>query len=155
MSLRPALRETSSAGSDAINLTPLLDVLFIILFFFLLATEARREIPAVEIDLPDLGQIAETRALLPESTLLVTLTEDGAVHLDTEKIEPEQLADRLARVDRSVVTTVLVRVDSTADSGLLVRALHAANQAGFVSTLVERAVGRTPPTAGAGPTATP
>jgi biopolymer transport protein ExbD len=137
--MRPALRETSTAGSDTINLTPLLDVLFLILFFFLLATEAKREVPAIDVELPELGELTDSREVPPDEMALLTITREGGVFLDRKEVGVAGLASALAELDSAKVTGIVIRVDGRADSELLIQAMAICGGANFSSTLVEYA----------------
>jgi biopolymer transport protein ExbD len=127
---RPSLRE-SADGGDGINLTPLLDVLFLILFFFLMATEAKRQTPALQINLPQVRNIAQTRAALPDDILLVTVTGRNAIWVDTDRAEAAELDRRLERAKASGSRTALIRADQESNSPALIDILNACQRAGL------------------------
>jgi biopolymer transport protein ExbD len=88
--------------SALIELTPLIDVVFILLLFFVLT--ATFSAPAITLDLPK-GQDARTP---DHRDLVVSLTADGRLFLDAEAVSRDELKALLVHeilngVDPSVV----------------------------------------------------
>ncbi len=73
------------------QLTPLINIVFLLLIFFMLAGQVRQE-PAPEVRPPQIAKQPPLSA--PRLTLAVTA--DGALSLDGEPLDPAQLAARLA-----------------------------------------------------------
>ncbi len=74
----------------SISLTPLIDVVFILLVFFMLASSFL-EWRALEIQIPTFGSSASEA----EGPLRVRIGRDGAVRIDDRAYEPETLDMRL------------------------------------------------------------
>jgi biopolymer transport protein ExbD len=114
-------------GTQVPNLTPLIDIVFLLLVFFMLTSHFVQE-QAVNIDLPE----AESgEALREESRLEVVLTPEGQLLLDEHIVAQESLEALLrkrleGREDRSV----RVRGDRGAPLGKAVAVLDAARLAG-------------------------
>jgi len=111
----------------AINITPLIDVMFLLLIFMLVTTTFKMR-PALKVSLP------RARHADPARTDRVTLTvsRDDSFFLDGEPILRDRLQQRMAslrqnRGDRPVV----LEVDRFASSGAMVFALDAARGAGY------------------------
>ena len=77
---------------NLISLTPLIDVVFILLLFFLLASHFRRW-QALRVDAAETAQTQPEEA--PPPALLIRLRADGQADLDGEIMGPETLGQRL------------------------------------------------------------
>ena len=109
------------------NLTPLIDIVFLLLVFFMLTSHFVQE-QAIDIDLP----VAESgEAVSEDSRLELVINADGRYLLDDHFIEPESLEavlrDKLARRDDK---SLRVRGDRHAPLGNAVSVLDAARRAG-------------------------
>src|SRR5512134_2563375 len=69
-----------------INVTPLVDIMLVLLIIFMLTAHLIAK-QAIEVDLPKASQ----STALPPTTLVVTLTRDGALFLDSAPTTPEAL----------------------------------------------------------------
>ena len=87
--------DTSRRGLELepLNLTPLLDVLFNLIFFFLLATTLKEETPAVIVKVPETG--VESTVPKEEDELTVTVDEQGNYFLNEDPVTSITLRDRL------------------------------------------------------------
>jgi biopolymer transport protein ExbD len=99
----------------ALNLTPLLDIIFNLIFFFVLATTIREQAEErqIEIRLPEArsGQAIQDRKPIPE----ITLKADGSVFFNGEAVDDSELETRLKRaVDQDQVREVLLASDGDA-----------------------------------------
>lgn len=125
MNFRP--RQRDEVGLD---LTPLIDVVFLLLLFFMLTTtfvEATR----LKIDLPEAGQGAEAER--KDDHWVIEIDAQGRYALNGEAVQAEQLSERLRAIPgRTEETSVLVRADGQASHQSVVRALDAARSAGLV-----------------------
>jgi biopolymer transport protein ExbD len=75
-----------------ISLTPLIDVVFILLFFFMLASQLTR-LHSLPIDAPGPGS-SDTAA---ERALLLRIRPDGSLDLNGEPLGEAELGPRIAR----------------------------------------------------------
>ncbi len=124
-----ALVPTGRPNSD-INVTPLVDVMLVLLIIFMVVTPLmEKDIP---VRIPETEQVAEPSAV-PPSQLVVSVTGAGEIFLNSEKVAESALGERLARVlaarahgDR----LVFFNADDQAPYALLIRGLDAARRAG-------------------------
>lgn len=128
MNLRPRRRE-----DPEINLTPLIDVVFLMLIFFMVSTTFLRE-SDLQISLPE----ASVEPVPSETEPLeITINRQGTLFLGGEALvnnRPETLrrALRGAIGERDPADVrVLVRADGGAEHRLVVTALDAAGQVGL------------------------
>lgn len=92
---RIALQATED---EELNLTPLLDCIFILIFFFLVATNLREERAQLEVQLPQASLEASQAA--PES-ILITIAADGGLLVGEQRVESGELETALAAATRS------------------------------------------------------
>ena len=106
-----------------INLMPLIDVVFLLLIFFLAATTFARE--EVELDLR-LPEAKSGRASAAQRPIVVNLLADGRVSVDGREVTVEALRQKLeAAAQRSKDLGVLVRGDRSAQFGTSLAVLDA------------------------------
>jgi biopolymer transport protein ExbD len=104
----------------AFDLTPMIDVTFQLIIFFLLTsqfTQASR----TEVDLP--VQPGEVRTRPPDAPLFIDITADGTYHLEGRAVGLERLSQAVARrvraapADRPV--EIIIRADRAARASAL------------------------------------
>jgi biopolymer transport protein ExbD len=106
-----------------INLMPMVDVVFLLLIFFLAATTFARE--EVELDLR-LPEARSGEAGQPERQLIVNMLADGRLTMGGREVTLEALRQKLAAaVARQANQAVLVRGDRAAQFGLGLQVLDA------------------------------
>ena len=118
-----------------INLTPMIDVVFNLLLFFMLSSTFVVQ-SSIKIEMPR----AEGATELEQKDLSVTLTygsgtpgDKGKIYVDTEEIDTLQtLAQRLSdEVRKRPELQLLVRTDARVDTARLVEVLGIANSVGI------------------------
>ncbi|MGQ7247013.1 ExbD/TolR family protein [Halomonas sp. V046] len=113
-------RRRLSAASDEsseVNLTPMLDVVFIMLIFFIVTTSFIKE-SGVEIERPE-SSAASAR---PDVQVLVAITPEGAVWVDGEPVDIHRIGTTVAGMvsdDGSVV----IQADREAATGVLIEVM--------------------------------
>lgn len=105
------------------NLTPLIDVVFLVLAFLLVCSriDVRR---ALEVDLPRAEGTREVAA----DTVLLVISPAGMVHLGDAPISMDELPARLAALPPRA--TLEIRPDENAPAGALVRVMDTVRQSG-------------------------
>jgi biopolymer transport protein ExbD len=112
---------SEDGGPDvSMDLTPLIDAVFMLLIFFIMAATFARPVLEVALAQAD-GASAESAA---GEKLTVTITDEGAVFFGDEPVEPEEVPARLASVPRQ--TPIVFNVDKEAPFGVFVSVLDAA-----------------------------
>ena len=134
---------TGEAGKDRyqplaeINVTPLVDVMLVLLIIFMVTA------PLLTVGVPlDLPKTSAAELLHPKEPVVLSLDREGAAFIGEERIEPDQLKTRLARLAAADPERILyVRGDRTISYARLMDALGVVNTAGFskVSLLAEGA----------------
>lgn len=109
------LEDDDPDAGEVINLTPMIDVVFLLLIFFLAATTFARE--EVELDLR-LPQAKSGKAGSGEQQLVVNVFADGKLTVDGREVTLAALQQKLqAAVQRNAEQAVLVRGDQESRFG--------------------------------------
>jgi biopolymer transport protein ExbD len=116
-------KTTQTAGVD---ITPLLDVVFQLLLFFILTSAMIQ--PSIELDLPESGESSEAL----EADLVISVDKEGRVFFNDRMIglEDVEVTLRSFAVQNSN-GNVILRVDSTASYGNFFSILDASRNAGI------------------------
>ncbi len=127
--------EFGAAPLSEINVTPLVDVMLVLLIIFMVAA------PLMTVGVPvQLPKTAAPKVSQPKQPVVVTIDAQGQPFLDKEPLAPETMMPRLrqlASVDPSQV--VLVRGDKAVPYGRIIEIMGQINAAGFskVSLIVQ------------------
>ncbi|NIP74221.1 MAG: biopolymer transporter ExbD [Gammaproteobacteria bacterium] len=109
------------------NLTPLIDIVFLLLVFFMLTSHFVRE-QALGIELPESSSGA---SLEPAPPVEVAVDQYGVVRMDDRVLAPEELVAVLRQaLQQRTDKVVRVRGDRAAALGAAVNVLDAAQEAG-------------------------
>jgi len=112
-----------------LNITPLLDLVFVLLIIFMITTPLMEQ--QLPVDLPKSSTPLTTSLPDPKSILTLTLSKDGSALLGSEKIRLDQLSSVLTqRRARDPELVVSLRADSTLPYETVFRALEAVRSAG-------------------------
>jgi biopolymer transport protein TolR len=123
------LRNEGSKINSNINVTPMVDVMLVLLIIFMVITPMLR--PGVSVDMAKTSNpIAMSEAGKPDA-LIVSIMRDGKMFLGSETVTSEALIQKVRdtvvnRLDR----TVYVRADARARYGMLVGAVDDLRSAG-------------------------
>ena len=119
------------AGSDdeaetTIDMSPLIDCVFILLIFFIVTTVFVEE-TGVEVDKPQ----ADSSKDLPSNSILIAVTESGEVVFDKENIGVNRVQATVKRkLKEDSTMPVIIQADRKASAGLMVRVIDEAERAG-------------------------
>mgnify|MGYP001025888579 CR=1 FL=1 len=105
---------------DPINLTPLLDCILNLIFFFLLATTIKEEMRVITVEIPQAGVSVPKSEALRE--LVVTVGADGRIFFKDDFVTSAQLKTRVleAYQQGGKPLPVLIRSDKTTPAQPLV-----------------------------------
>ena len=103
-------------GQKEIDITPLVDMVFQLLIFFML-TSSFVTLPGIKINLPK----AQTAAALPENNIVITIGQDKSLFLNETRVTAAELRKQLTqRVAGKQDTPLLIKADTKADIGTVV-----------------------------------
>ena len=128
-------REPRDRTRGALPLAALVDVLFLLLIFFMTTSIFREQETQIEVDLaPAATATADNR---PTHTT-VTINRDGEVFLSNQPVSLEALRERLTRLAQSYPNEVIVvRGDKDSNLGPTVRVIDIARQAGLAEVYIK------------------
>lgn len=121
----------SKTTQEEINLSPLIDVLFILLIFFIVTTAFVRE-TGVEITRPQ----AASGLSLDKESLLIAITAEGEVVYDGQPIDALGVRSTLQRLMTQNARPVIIQADQQATADLIVKVIDAARLAGAPSVSI-------------------
>lgn len=109
-----------------IDLTPMLDVVFIMLIFFIVTSSFIRE-SGVEVQRPQ----ADTASAQDKGNILIAVTADGEIWIDKQVVDMRSVRSHVERlrIDQPE-GAVVIQADRDARTGLVVQVMDQARQAG-------------------------
>jgi biopolymer transport protein TolR len=136
-------RGSRRAPMAEINVTPLVDVMLVLLIIFMVT--APLLVAGVPVDLPD----SRAGALKQDNTpVQVSLDREGRLFIDEQAIPDDGLAAKLTAIREARAADeprVYVRADSSLDYGRVMRVVGEVNAAGFTKVaLVSEGTGQGP-----------
>ena len=115
-------RETESS----IDLTPMLDVVFIMLIFFIVTTSFVKE-SGIDVSRPS----AKTAEKKQQATILVAVTQNGEIWVQRRKIDIRSVRANIEKLHaESPEGTVIIQADKRSETGLLVDVMDQVRMAG-------------------------
>jgi len=114
-------------NETGIDISPLMDCVFILLIFFIVTTTFVEE-TGVEVDKPQ----AASAVQLEKTSILIALTKKGEVVYGGREIGISGVRPLVKRMIQKEDVPVIIQADSSAQSGLLVRVIDEAKLAGAV-----------------------
>lgn len=111
-----------------INVTPLVDVMLVLLIVFMIAAPMLHQ--GIDVRLPE--SRAEALAIDQEDPLVLSVNRDGLVYVRDEPIHPSQLVERLTPIlERRSGEMVFVKADRELAYGKVVEVLDLLNEGGI------------------------
>ena len=123
--------ESRERSRPVLPLAGMVDVLFLLLIFFMSTYSMRDQELEVDIGLP--GTESGEPGTVDTNRIIVSFDEEGQVYLGRRVVPVDELSDELASlVEASYRDPVLlVRGDAEADHGLLLKIIDEADEAGL------------------------
>ena len=118
---------SSGEGEPEINLSPLLDMVFILLIFFVVTTTFTRE-TGVEVRKPK----ATTATRIKDEIVKIAITREGTIHIHEKQVDLQTLESILKREKtRKAGVKAVVVADSDSITRVLVEVVDRCNLAGI------------------------
>ncbi len=120
------------ADEVSVNLTPLIDVVFLLLIFFMVSTSFTKE-THLTIDLPEAS--GESRVEQPEQ-IEILISESGSYTINSRQLVDEHLGTLKSAILQvsggDTALPMVITADAQTPHQAVVRAMDAAGQMGFV-----------------------
>jgi biopolymer transport protein ExbD len=128
------MRKRRSGGEDEseINLTPMLDVTFIMLIFFIVTASFVKE-SGIDVNRPD----AATAEKKERGNILVAISDSNQIWIDKRQVDPRALRANIERLHaENPQGSVVIQADKESKNGLLVKVMDAARLAGVFNVSI-------------------
>ncbi|MCW7552456.1 biopolymer transporter ExbD [Endozoicomonas gorgoniicola] len=124
--------QDTATEEASVDMTPLIDVVFILLIFFILSASFQTQ-QSIQIERPQ----AATSDSQSVSSLIVTLNHNGEIFIDGQNLDLAVLALRAEqKAAGSSVSSALIRADKKIDSGRLIAVIDKLRLAGIDNVAV-------------------
>ena len=119
--------------TESINVSPLIDVDFILLIFFIVSASFVK-VPGEEVVRPR----TVTADSLEKNAILFALTADNSLHYAGDKINIDQVRSLVENLRREVDAPVIIQVDQEADASRLAQVAREGKKAGATVSIATR-----------------
>ncbi|TGA71926.1 biopolymer transporter ExbD [Aliivibrio fischeri] len=121
-----------SAEQANVDMTPLIDVVFILLIFFILSASFQQQ-NQIRVERPN-SQVTDS---ISSVSLTVTVDEQGQIWLDNQMVEVAMLTNRVQqKTAQASNVSVVIDVDKSVDSGRLIQVIDKVRIAGVNNVAV-------------------
>ena len=119
-------RQNRRKSESEVNLTPMLDVVFIMLIFFIVTASFVKE-SGIEISRPG----ASTAVRKEKGNILIAISANDQIWMNRRQVDPRALRANIERAHaENPQGAVVIQADKAAKTGLLVQVMDAARSAG-------------------------
>ena len=114
--------------APSIIIVSLVDILTILLIFFVVSTTFKKDQPEVQINLPD--SKTSTKTASEQEHAIVSVNETDEIRLDGQVIEADQLEAAVRNLSSSRKATLALQADKKASFGTIIKVMDALKLAG-------------------------
>ena len=120
MARRKRVSAASSSEEEEINLTPMLDVVFILLIFFIVTAQFIKE-PGVDINRVEVENLKEQKPL----AILIAIDENSDIYIDKKVVKTNELAFTLKELrNDNPKGELIVQLDAESNARALVELME-------------------------------
>ena len=125
---RSAISAAAREEESEINLTPMLDVVFIMLIFFIVTANFIKE-PGLEINRPD----SETAEITENAAILIAIGPAGEIYMDGRRIDVRQVKANVIRLmAENPQGAVVMQADKKATAEKIISVMDEVREAGVI-----------------------
>jgi biopolymer transport protein ExbD len=128
------MREHSQKEEEGveIDMTPMLDIVFIMLIFFIVTAVFVKE-AGIQVEKPT----AEMATLKQRASIMIAVTDSDQVWINRKRVEVKALRTIIERLHgENPMGTVVIQADREAKSGLTMQVMQAAQAAGVPNVAI-------------------
>jgi biopolymer transport protein ExbD len=130
--MRMNMNRFDEEEDNEVNLTPMLDVVFIMLIFFIVTASFVKE-AGIEVTKPS----AATAERKEKGNILVAISANNQIWIDRRQVDPRALRANLERMHgENPNGAVVIQADEESKNKLLVQVMDAARMAGVKSVSI-------------------
>ena len=119
-------RRKATAEEAEVDMTPMLDIVFIMLIFFIVTTSFVKE-SGVTVNTPQ----AQTASNQDSANIFIAITEAGEIWIDKRPVDPRSVRAIVARLHAdNPEGSVIIQSDENASTGVLVEVMDQVRLAG-------------------------
>ncbi len=128
-----------------LELTPLIDVVFLLLIFFMVATTFEDVSSGIKIELPEstiqeVSEVKEIQVVIDADSRIYLSVKEGNGSSEKSQVNIEQLKEELAgKILNSKERNVIITADKNLDYGFIVKVMTLAKEAGASSLDIDTA----------------
>ncbi|MEO1476032.1 MAG: biopolymer transporter ExbD [Pseudomonadota bacterium] len=116
MARRKRISSASATEEEEINLTPMLDVVFILLIFFIVTAQFIK-IPGVDISREEV----DNKSAVTPLAILIAIDENSDIYIDKKKIEPNEIGYTIRQLrEDNPNGQLVIQADSESEAESLV-----------------------------------
>jgi biopolymer transport protein ExbD/biopolymer transport protein TolR len=124
-----AKRDEGKKVNSNINVTPMVDVMLVLLIIFMVITPMLQK--GVSVDMAKTNNPREMQDADKEDAIVVGVTRDSKVYLGSDQIAPADLGPKIRdRLEKRTDKTVYIKADARAKYGVVVDAIDNIRTAG-------------------------
>ena len=124
--MRMNISQFEDEEENAVNLTPMLDVVFIMLIFFIVTASFVKE-AGIDVNRPS----AATAERKEKGNILVAISENNQIWIDRRQVDPRALRANIERMHaENPNAAVVIQADEESKNKLLVQVMDAARMVG-------------------------
>jgi len=122
------MRDHAQKEEDAeINMTPMLDIVFIMLIFFIVTAVFVKE-AGMTVAKPD----AETASSQDKASILIAVTSDDAVWLNGDEVDVSEVRAQVEKLhSENPRGTIVIQADKESKAGIVLKVYDAVRDAGI------------------------
>ena len=129
---RSIIQAAGEESSSEINLTPMLDVVFIMLIFFIVTASFVKE-AGIDVNRPD----APTAIKQEKANILVAIGSNNEIWIDRRRVDPRAVRANIERLHaENPEGSVIIQADKRAFTETLVGVMDSARQAGVFNVSI-------------------
>ena len=126
--MRRSLINQAVEDTEEPNITPMLDVVFILLIFFIVTANFIKE-PGLEINRPD----SETSEITENAAILIAIGAAGEIYMDGRRIDVRQVKANVIRlIAENPQGSVVIQADVKSTAEKIVAVMDEVREAGVV-----------------------
>ncbi len=115
-----------------INMSPMIDLVFLLLIFFIVTTSFVRE-TGIEVQRPTASSAALTQA----GNILVAVSKEGTIHFDGRQVDLRSLRAHITRaLAENPEASVIIVADKISYTGIIIQVMDQSRLAGATSVSI-------------------